>query len=155
MVYLPCHIQTSPTFAKNYGQNIRNRSPATSPNPPSIKSQKPSKVPSSVAKTNNLRHCASTARASTTNPSNKHFKTPPFSHRYLKIQPPLSQHLSRTSRDNTENPITGQLAMDDNYRLDTSRQNERKTFGVAGPSSPLWTLRFVLCSTSLLDSSSS
>ena len=154
MVYLPCQIQRSPTFAKTSGQNIRNRSPATSPNPPSTNSKKPSKVPSSIAKTNNLHHCASTARASTTNPSNKHFKTIPFSNRYLKTLP-LSHHLLRPSSDNMGKPITGQSATDDNYRLDTSWQNERKTFGVAGPSSPLWTLRFVLCSTSLLDSSSS
>ena len=155
MVYLPCHIQTSPTFAKKYGQNIRNRSPATSPNPPSINSKKPSKVTSSIAKTNHLRHCLSTARASTTNPSNKHFKTLPFSNRYLKTQLPLSHHLLRPSNDNTGNPTTGQSATDDNYRLDTSWQNERKVFGVAGPSSPLWTLRFALCLTSLLASSSS
>ena len=92
MVYLPCHSQTSPICAKTYGQNTRNKSPATSPNPPSTISKKPSKVPSSIAKTNNLPHCASTARVSTTNPSNKHFKILPSSNRYPKIQLPLSHH---------------------------------------------------------------
>ena len=155
MVYLPCQIQRSPTFAKTSGQNIRNRSPATSPNPPSTNSKKPSKVPSSIAKTNNLHHCASTARASTTNPSNKHFKTLPFSNRYLKTPLPLSHHWLKPFSENMGSPTTGQLATDDNYRLDTSWPNERKIFEVAGHSSPLWTLRFVLCSTSLHGLSSS
>ena len=75
----------------------------------------------------------------------------PFSNRYPKTQLPLSHHLLRPSNANTASRTTGQLAMDDNYRLDISWQNERKTSGVADPSFLLWTLRFVLCSTSWLD----
>ena len=79
----------------------------------------------------------------------------PSSNKYHKIQLPSFHHLLRPSKNNTESPITGQLVTVDNYLRATSWQNERKTFGVADPSSPLWTPRFVPCLTSLLDSSSS
>ena len=121
------------TCAKNSGQSIQNRSRAILPNPPSTNSKKPLKVPSSIAKTNNHHPCASTARASTTNPSNKHSKILPFSNQCPMTQLPLCHHLSRPSKNVTENPITGQLATDDNFRRVTSWQNGKKTFEAADP----------------------
>ena len=136
------------TCAKNSGQSIQNRSRAILPNPPSTNSKKPLKVPSSIAKTNNHHPCASTARASTTNPSNKHSKILPFSNQCPMTQLPLCHHLSRPSKNVTENPITGQLATDDNFRRVTSWQNGKKTFEAADPSFPLWIPRSVPCLTS-------
>ena len=96
-----------------------------------------------------------TARASTTNPSNRHSKILPFSNQCPMTQLPLCHHLLRPSKNDTENPITGQLVTDDDYRRVTSWQNGRKNFEVADPLFPLWTFRSVPCLTSLLDSSSS
>ena len=47
-------------------------------------------------------------------------------------------------------PTRGQSDLADNFHQPTSWPNERKTFGVADPSYPLWSHLFVLCSTSLL-----
>ena len=98
------------------------------------------KVTSSTAKTNNPHPCASIAHASTINPSSKHSKILPSLNKYHKIQLPSFHHLLRPCKNNTGSPITGQLVTVDNYLRATSWQNERKTFGVADPSSPLWRL---------------
>ena len=148
MVYLPCHSQTSPICAKTYGQNTRNKSPATSPNPPSASSKKPSKVPSSIAKTNNPHPYVSTAHASTTNPSNKPSKTLQSSNHFLMNPLPSSHHLLPPFTVNMEKPILGRSVLADNFHQATSCPNERKTFEVADPSSPSWSHRFGPCSIS-------
>jgi len=152
--YHLCQLLTFPTCANTSGPNIPNRSLATSPSPPSIRFNKLLKAQSSIAKTNNPHPYVSTSHASTTNPSNKHFKILPSSNSSQTIQPPLSLHWLRLYNDNMEGPIPGQLEMADNYRQAISWQNERKTFVVADPSSPLGTHHFVPCSTSWPDSSS-
>ena len=93
-------------------------------------------------------HCEDKQSSSTTNPSNKHSKILPFSNQCPMTQLPLCHHLSRPSKNVTENPITGQLATDDNFCRVTSWQNGRKTFEVADPSFPLWIPHSVPCLTS-------
>ena len=107
MVSRPCHPKTSLTSHNSFGNNTLRRLRVTSPNRPSPPSNACSMAPSSIVKTNKLRHSEITVHASTI----KQLKLPSqtFSSLNLSIKtlPQLSTHSSRSWPNNMASPTLG------------------------------------------------
>ena len=131
MAYLPCHRLAFQICATTSGPNIPNRSPITSPNPPSTNFNPHSKEPFSTARTNTPRHSAYTAHVSTTNPLQVPFKTCPSLNHFLMNHPPLWHRWLNHSIASMAKLILGQSALADNFQLGISWPNERKTFRIS------------------------
>ena len=146
------HLDINDLCHQLWSQHTHNKSLITSQSSPSENSKTPSKVQSSTVRTNMPPPCASFVRVFTMNPLKRHSKTRPFLNNYPMNHPQLSPPWSTPSNVNMDVHTLGQWAQVDNSHQDISWPNARKTSLVVDLSSPLLTLRFGQCSTSLPDS---
>ena len=150
MVFLPCRLRTSPTWANAFGNNTLKKSPAISLSPPSPPSKDFLQVPSFTAKTSKLRRYESTALASTTKQSKTPSWTHPFSNRSRKTHPQSSTHSSHSCPNNMANHTHGPPVLAANFRQDTSWPKRKRPSKLVDLSSLLWIPLSDQCSTSWL-----